>query len=278
MQHIEKTFITDDGFTIHTERYLPADDDPKAVVLILHGYGEYFGRYKRVSQMLVEAGYAAYGIDHRGHGRSSGKRALLETFDHSIGDIKMYIDEIKRHYPDKKLFLLGHSMGSLIGKNVLVKYQSEFAGAILTGATLAGPKRIPRWKRVLGRILARIKPDIPIQPPLDPAGLTSDPEIMQEFLDEKIQYKGWWKAGMGRLMVDESERIQEDLHKITLPLLIMHGELDKAAPSEGSEIVYEGVGSEDKKLLIWDDMGHEIMNEVERHKVFDVIVEWLDTH
>ena len=135
MQHITGSFQTPDGLKIHTESWLP-EGEVRAVVVISHGIGEHIGRYGHVAARLVEAGYAVYGLDHRGHGQSEGVRAYYETFDLPVENLKQYIDSVKAEQPNKALFLYGHSLGSLIALAYTLKYQSELAGLIISGTPL----------------------------------------------------------------------------------------------------------------------------------------------
>src|SRR5690349_8813053 len=108
MQHQTGSFKAADGTAIHTESWLP-DGEVKAVVLISHGIAEHIGRYAHVAARFNRDGYAVYGLNHKGHGKSEGEpRAYLDSFDQPINALKQYLDHIKTVQPGKKIFLYGH--------------------------------------------------------------------------------------------------------------------------------------------------------------------------
>lgn len=121
-----------------------AAEAPKAVVLIVHGMAEYKDRYLPFMQYLSEMGYACIAYDHRGHGTTmetkedrgdfgkNGVEALTEDLLHVI----RYAREC---YPQRKLFLLGHSMGSLIIRNLMKNHDEAMDGVILSGSPSKSP-------------------------------------------------------------------------------------------------------------------------------------------
>ncbi len=76
MQSSTFTLTTPDGTDVFVNRWLP-DGDARAVVQIAHGLAEHSSRYARFAQRLTDHGYAVYGSDHRGHGKTSGTTRLL---------------------------------------------------------------------------------------------------------------------------------------------------------------------------------------------------------
>src|SRR4051794_3961158 len=60
--------------------------EPAGVVILSHGYAEHARRYDHVAQRFGEAGLITYALDHRGHGRSGGKRVYLRNISEYTGD------------------------------------------------------------------------------------------------------------------------------------------------------------------------------------------------
>src|SRR5215213_323159 len=75
--HSEGRFAGEGGLEIYWQAWLPAGV-PRAVVVLAHGASEHSGRYAWTGEQLAERGYALYAIDHRGHGRSEGTRAVID--------------------------------------------------------------------------------------------------------------------------------------------------------------------------------------------------------
>jgi acylglycerol lipase len=73
MNHTEGNFKGVRDTSIYYQGWVP-EGNVKAILLIVHGVGEYCGRYTNVINYFVPLGYAVYGLDHIGHGKSDGHR------------------------------------------------------------------------------------------------------------------------------------------------------------------------------------------------------------
>ena len=114
MRHQEGTFKGVRDASIYYQCWLP-EGESRAVLLIVHGLAEHSGRYMNVVNHFVPLGYAVYGVDHVGHGKSSGTRVYVERFEDYTDTLKIYFDMVRHWQPEKPVFLVGHSMGGLIG-------------------------------------------------------------------------------------------------------------------------------------------------------------------
>ncbi|MAV68909.1 MAG: transposase, partial [Cellvibrionales bacterium TMED122] len=88
-------------------------DDAKACVLLAHGLAEHTGRYEHVAERFNERGVAVVGPDHIGHGASPGARVYLKAFSEYLGPMRALLARIDEWYPERPVFLFGHSMGGL---------------------------------------------------------------------------------------------------------------------------------------------------------------------
>ena len=91
MKHQEDTFPSEDYLKIYYQSWHP-DSAPKAVVQIIHGFGEHSGRYMNVVNELVPRGYAVYANDHRGHGKSDGIEMYVKKFENFVEDEKIFFE------------------------------------------------------------------------------------------------------------------------------------------------------------------------------------------
>ncbi len=113
----------------------------KAALLVVHGMAEHSGRYDKFAQYLADNDIAVLTYDLLGHGRSIRNAEELGYFNKHypmqtlLKDVIVMTDTLKKHYPDVPQFIMGHSMGSFIVRNVLQTHSSEFAGAILMGTS-----------------------------------------------------------------------------------------------------------------------------------------------
>jgi alpha-beta hydrolase superfamily lysophospholipase len=93
---------------IYYQAWLP-ENKPKAVLLIVHGIAEHSGRYMNLVNHFVPLGYAVYGFDHPGHGKSEGARVYIERFEEFTDTIKNYYDMIRSWHPELPVYIIGHS-------------------------------------------------------------------------------------------------------------------------------------------------------------------------
>lgn len=274
-------FKTSDGLTLYTEYRLP-DGDPKGVVLLVHGYAEHCGRYWHVIQRLVNGGYAVYTLDHRGHGKSEGTRAYIDTMDQFIDDLKLYFDRVKADQASfakpTKRFVLGHSMGALLGLAFTERYQSEIDGLVLSGAPVNADANVSPLMIALGNLLTRVAPKLPLLPMDKPGILCSDPEVESAFGADPLNYTAPMRVRLGVELNKMARGVREHLSSLRLPILILHGADDIMVNPSGSQLAYDTVSSPDKTLKFYAGMRHEIMNEVGKEGVLDEIVAWLDRH
>ncbi|MCA9903230.1 MAG: alpha/beta fold hydrolase, partial [Anaerolineae bacterium] len=142
MPHQTATLHTSDNLTLHTESWLP-EGEPRAAIVVVHGYGEHLGRYRHVADYFVKQGYAVYALDHRGHGQSEGLRAYVHSFNQFVEDLHVYVGQVKSAQAGRKLFILGHSMGALISLLYCIRYPDGIAGLVISGAPVNADANVP---------------------------------------------------------------------------------------------------------------------------------------
>jgi alpha-beta hydrolase superfamily lysophospholipase len=277
MPPVTGSFITADHIHIHTVAWLPAGT-PRALVFIVHGYAEHILRYNHVAEALLQDGYAVYGMDHRGHGRSQGLRAYFPTFDLAVDDYRQYVEQVKAQHPRTKHFLFGHSMGSVIALAYTLRYQREMTGLALSGTAITADETQPAFVIALAQFLSRIIPTVPLFPGLGSAELSTDLSVGQAYDADPLVYRGAWRVGVAVGIVQASQAIRARLGELTLPLLIQHGEADKITPISGSRLVHEQAASGQKRLITYPTMRHEIMNEREKEQPINALRQWLNNY
>jgi len=150
------TFPGAGGVEIHWQCWLPGGT-PRAVVVIAHGVSEHADRYSHVASRLVGDGYAVYALDHRGHGRSGGRRAVIDRLERAVADLDALIRITRSEQPNRKLFLLGHSMGGGIALEHALRHSDRIDGLVLS-APAAALESASRFELVAGRVLSAIAP------------------------------------------------------------------------------------------------------------------------
>jgi alpha-beta hydrolase superfamily lysophospholipase len=261
------------GSQIYYQAWLP-EGEIKAVLVVVHGLAEHCCRYMNVVEHFVPLGYAVYGLDHYGHGRSEGPRVYVERFDDYIETLKIFVDQVAGWQPGKPLFMVGHSMGGLITPLYLVKYQEGLAGAVISAPGVKVPDTLSPATMTLGRLLSKVAPKAGLTA-LDPAGVSKDPEVVKAYVDDPLVYNGKITARLAAEMLASMERAVAEADAIMLPVLIVQGGADSMIDPEGAQILHDKIGSEDKTLKVYDGLYHEVFNEPEHPEVLAFVEGWL---
>lgn len=275
MQPTTDHFQTSDNLNIHTVHWA-TPDTPKAIVIIVHGFGEHIGRYQHVAEHLVANDYAVYGLDHRAHGKSEGEpRAYFNSFDDPVNDLSTYFDQIKAKHPHHKVFMLGHSMGSLITLLFTLKRQRELAGVISSGTPINLDEQISPMLARIAQFIGRFLPKMPAVK-LDAKLLSHDPQVVLDYTQDPLVYQGATRIHMADEMMKEGQRVREEIIQLRIPMLVLHGGADGICPPSGSQTLFDKVGSPDKGLKIYENLYHEILNEPEKEQILADIITWLN--
>ena len=276
MKHQEGFFKGVRDANIYFQGWLP-EGEPKAVLLIVHGLAEHCGRYRSVVDHFVPLGYAVYGIDHLGHGKSDGTRVYVERFDDYTDTLKVYFDMIREWQPDKPIFLVGHSMGGLISAVYLLDHQAELAGAVLSGPAVKIPNHVTPAMLFLGKMLSALIPRFGLLA-LSADGVSRDPLVVKAYVSDPLVHRGKATARLAAEMLKAMQTISGQAAKITLPIMIVQGSADRLVDPAGAQMLYDAVSSADKEIRIYDGFYHEVFNEPEHDKVLRDIEIWLEAH
>jgi len=276
MEHQEGFFKGVRDARIYYQGWLPKGES-KAVLLIAHGLAEHSGRYLNVVDRFVPLGYSVCGIDHLGHGKSDGTRVYVKRFEHYTDTLKVYFDMIRDWQPQRPIFLVGHSMGGLIGSVYLLSYQDELQGAVLSGPGVKVPNNISPAVIFAGKVLSTLIPKFGLIG-FEAEGVSRDQEVVRAYVDDPLVCKGKTTARLGAEILKAMERVTSEAAKITLPILILQGGADKLVDPDGAQMLYAGVGSADKTIKVYEGFYHEVFNEPEHDRVLGDMEAWLETH
>lgn len=275
MNHAEGTFHGFGGLQLYYQCWRP-DGEPRAVLAIVHGFGEHSGRYMNVVNHLVPRGYAIYSFDHRGHGRSPGQRGHINSWEEFRQDVRAFLQMVSAQEPGRPLFLMGHSMGGLIVLEYALHYPEGLNGVIASGPVLAQVGISPVLMMV-ARLLSRIWPRFATNSGLDATAISRDPEVVAAYRADPLVHSTA-TARLGTEMGRATLWTHEHASEWRLPLLILHGGADRLVPPEGSRRFYENVPVADKERYEYEGGYHEPHNDVNRAQVLADLERWLERH
>lgn len=259
---------------VYWQSWLP-DREPHAVLVIAHGAGEHSGRYTHVAARLVADGYAVYALDHRGHGRSEGARALIDRMDNAVADLDSLIGLVAARHPKTQLFLLGHSMGGTIALRYAIGHQQRLSGLILSGA-LAALEPTPPPLRIIAKVMSALAPRAPAVA-VDASLVSRDPAVVAAYAEDPFVHHGKLPVRTVAELAAAIESLAADVQAITIPVLILYGTADGLCPPQGSVMLGAQISSLDKMITAYDGLYHEILNEPEQDRVLTDMCSWLAT-
>ncbi|MEX3957994.1 lysophospholipase [Trinickia sp. EG282A] len=258
---------------------------PRATVALLHGLAEHAGRYAPLAECLNAAGIELVAIDLRGHGRSPGKRTWVARIDDYLSDAQALLDAAgdpeRSDGSEPPLFLMGHSMGGAIAALFAVERLADFgerngplAGLILSSPALAPGRDLPRWKIAASRFISRVWPSFPAMK-VEPALLARDETVVEANRRDSLVHHGNIPARTGAGILDAMARIERGRAALRLPVLVYHGSEDELTEPQGSRAFAAQVGSPDCTLTIYEGSYHETMNDLDRERVIEALIDWI---
>ncbi len=275
MAHYEFERKAFDGLKLYFQAW-QTDQPQKGLVCLEHGLGEHSGRYAYWAGLLNQAGYSVLASDLRGHGKSEGQRGHVSSYNEYFQDIDLLLHEAEDRYSHLPRFLYGHSLGAMIFAHYVLLQQHQLSGVILTALSNKSSLAEQKVKVLIVKLLGSVAPTIPLSTGLVPATLSRDPEVVSKYINDPLVHHlsslGWGKATLASIKYSD-----EHAREWTLPLLVMHGELDKLGYAEGSREFASSIHG-DCTLKIWPGLYHEIHNEPEKDQVFAYLRQWLDSH
>ncbi|WP_339227404.1 alpha/beta hydrolase [Oceanobacillus sp. FSL K6-2867] len=302
---MEHTFwlTMNDETAVYVKKWYTENQTPKAIIQLAHGMVEHIERYNEFATFLVEKGFAVYGNDHRGHGKTGERQGLQGYFaDHdgflkTADDLYAITQHIRLQYPHTPIFLFGHSMGSFLARNYLQNYSHLIDGVILSGTGY-----FSTGVSALGKILAKVLPPKKQSNLMNHLSfsrnnqkindkkhgyewLSRDEAIIQEYV--KDPFSGFVPTGrffydlLSGILSMQNKKRNQSIRK-DLPMLIISGDADPVG-DYGKGVwktagIYEKTGLESITVMLYPDGRHEILNEINRMEIFTDINRWIVLH
>lgn len=238
-------------------------------VFIVHGLGEHIGRYERIEKILVENGYMVEGVDLIGHGRSSGKRGDIPNFE-ILFEI---FDEAVKFNKVEPVFLLGHSLGGLIGYRYLQEREGLFKKAVISsGVFYINLDELPKGLINLAKFLYKIYPKFTMSNRINPEDLSRNEEEVKKYVLDPLVHN---RISV-RLFFEIYKNSKLALEKGTkTPTLILYGKYDNVVPPISAKLLYDSIKGE--KIIKEYPMKHELFNDPEGDLVINDILDFLKT-
>ncbi|GMH04310.1 hypothetical protein Nepgr_006149 [Nepenthes gracilis] len=273
------------GMEIFSKSWIPESSPPKAAIFICHGYGDTCTFFlEGVARKIASSGYGVFAMDYPGFGLSDGLHGYIASFDGLVDDVIEHYLKVKENPEIRGLpsFLFGQSMGGAVALKVHLKQPNAWNGAILVAPMCKiADDMYPPW--ILTQILigvAKFLPQSKLVPERDVAekAFRENKELTAYNV---IAYKDKPRLRTALELLNTTQEIERRLEEVSLPLLILHGEADVVTDPSVSKALYEKASSKDKKLILYQDAYHALLEGEPDEviiRVFDDIITWLDDH
>ncbi|KAJ3692377.1 hypothetical protein LUZ60_012727 [Juncus effusus] len=275
------------GLEIFSKSWLPEASRIKALVCFCHGYGDtctFF--FEGIARKIASEGFGVFAMDYPGFGLSEGLHGYIPSFDDLVDDVIEHFSKIKENPEYKQIpcFLFGQSLGGAVSLKIVFKQPNVWDGAILVAPMCKiADDVVPPW--ALQQILilvSKVLPKSKLVPQKDLADLAfKELKKRDQCKYNVIAYRGKPRLGTAVQMLRTTQEIESRLEEVTLPIIILHGEADLVTDPSVSKALYEKAKSLDKKLCLYKNAYHSLLEgeaDDDIFRVLDDIISWLNAH
>ena len=276
------------------------DTEIKGIVHLAHGMNEYKERYIDFMGFLAQNGYACIINDHRGHGKSIKNNEDLGYFydnkaEAVIEDLYQITEYVKERFKNKKIILFGHSMGSMIVRKYIAKYDDKIDGLMVCGSPsenksakfglmLIKIAKIFKGEKYRSKLLKKImfggfnKKNETIN-----SWICTNEDIVKKYNKDNFCRYDYTLNGLEnivRLMIDIYNPKIYRKNNLNLPIYFIAGSDDPVITSiEKWNKAQEFLGKQGYKNIrgtLYENMRHEILNETQNEIVYSDILVWIE--
>lgn len=274
---MQEKFITSASKTeLFVRDWTARRDAPKqGSVLVVHGLGEHSGRYAQLADMLSESGFDVRAFDQQGHGRTRGKRGVVESGRAMLRDLRFVFEDFAVN-SNALPFLLGHSMGGAISLRAVADSVVVPRGLILSSPAIAANLSFAdRLKLAIGGLI----PDIAVANGLNPDHVSRDTSVVAEYLADPLVHDRI-SPRLARFILECGRVGVEKAALIEVPTLLLVAGEDRLVNPQGSRELFAELPENLATMIWYDGLFHEVFNElpVDRERVFADLRQWLVHH
>jgi alpha-beta hydrolase superfamily lysophospholipase len=264
-----------DGDRLYWRRHTP-EEDPRAILLVVHGLAEHSGRYLHVLDHFANAGFDCWAHDYRGHGQSPGLRVHVREFDEFLTDLEAARRLVGEGQSELPLFLVGHSQGGLIVLREALTNPQGLQGIVVSSPFLgmhpdAAP---PAALHMVANIVSTFAPKLMFSKVAEPSALSRDPKVPEAYIADPLvstTVSARWFTSVLRAHADTLARASS----LSLPALVMQSGDDRLTDPAATRSWVSHAPADLVEYVEWEGLYHEMFNEPEKEEVFARVEQWL---
>jgi alpha-beta hydrolase superfamily lysophospholipase len=235
---------------------------PKSPLIVFtHGIGEYGLLYEGIAKRFNAAGYSFLVYDVRGHGKRL-PLGVLKDYKELITDLD---DILSREKRDRRVYLMGHSLGALISHLYAVS-NPNIDGVISIGYHY----NIISMVKWLGFVFPKRKLHLN----------WADPKSRHEKSEADIQDANLLKFVTFKMLFETIYKANKLIHKhlntYKPDLLVIHGGSDQIVPLENAHALYDKANTKSKDIIIYPNSYHDVLLDIDQDLVISDVIAWLN--
>ena len=303
LEKIPFTSVAGQPLTLHLWQ---TDAPCRGVIQLVHGMAEHIARYDRLARALCAAGYTVAGHSHLGHGEDAREDELgffgrKDGWDHLVEDVHAAHEMLLKRFPGQRFAILGHSMGSFVTREYLLRYGGDLTAAVICGtgwfpgplcsvaraaAALCGV--FGGWQKpapLVDRLMSKDnnKAFAPVRTPFD--WLSRDTAEVDKYMADLrcgflFTARGYYDMFTGLKSLSRLQLLAA--LPGNLPVLFISGDADPiGAQGKGVSTVaqqFRDAGVRDVTVRLYPGARHELFNETNRDEITAELIDWLNRH
>ena len=257
--------------------------DAEFGVIIVHGTAEHKGRYIDFIEQLTENNISVFAMDLRGHGESAGKRGDAKSFKQLLQDFDCFVEHIRRNNPDLKLILFGHSFGG----QICLAHTGMFAkvDGLILSSPLFDPlgkaginKFVTKNNMVLKTILFNLIPHRCLGFIRMKKKHSESAQMLEVNRKDNLACHSFSLRLVGIMFKEGSRCVKRVVSKVVCPTLVVAGKFDPLVSYLSTENMYEQLQTENKKLIVYENVKHRIVQNEGAPERIDEIIDWIKSN
>ena len=257
------------------EKWLAEETPPKAVMLLVHGLGGHCGRWEFLAGQLSKFGIAGYAVELRGFGLNERSAAgHIDSFNEYFADIAELCAIIRKEHPQKKIFLLGESMGGLLAYLAAIRELKCFGGLICISPAFKNKLKLSfaAYLKIIAALFYNPRKRFPL--PFDSQMCTRDIGYQKKMESDKREHRQASARLLFNLLLAQ-QRAAIFKNKLKTPLLFLVAGDDQLVYSRATVDFFDKLKIKDKKLIQYPQMCHALSIDKDRGRVFKDMQEWM---